>query len=227
MKIIIIGLGNFGGHLAEKLAQRGNEVIGVDSSIDKVNAMKDKLTHAICLNATDQMALSNLPLKNSDIVMVCIGENEGANIIVTAILKNIGVNRLISRAINPLHESVLQALGVHEIVHPEAETAERWAKKLCLDGVLNSFDLNKNYSIVEVEVPKQYVGKTYEDAAFKERYNVTVLTIIKHSEQSSFLGKNKIVSNVEGAPDPNRIIAADDVLVVFGENNDLQKFVRG
>lgn len=127
MKFIIIGLGNFGGSLAEKLTQQGNEVIGVDSRDEKVVALKDKLSHTICMNATDQSAITHLPLKNTDVVMVCIGEDEGANIMVTAHFKNLGVKRLISRSINPLHENVLQALGVNEIVRPEEETAERWA----------------------------------------------------------------------------------------------------
>lgn len=73
--------------------------------------------------------MSGLPLKDTDIVLVAIGEDQGANIMTTAIIKNIGVKRLISRAINPLHEKVLQAIGVDEIIHPEEETAERWAKK--------------------------------------------------------------------------------------------------
>jgi len=78
MKFIIIGLGNFGGSLAEKLTQQGNEVIGVDSRDEKVVALKDKLSHTICMNATDQSAIAHLPLKNTDVVMVCIGEDEGA-----------------------------------------------------------------------------------------------------------------------------------------------------
>lgn len=226
MKFIIIGLGNFGGSLAEKLTQQGNEVIGVDSRSEKVVALKDKLSHTICMNATDQSAITHLPLKNTDIVMVCIGEDEGANIMVTAHFKNLGVKRLISRAINPLHESVLQAIGVNEIVRPEEETAERWAKKLCLKGVIDSFELNKSYSIVEIVVPEKYIGKTIEQVKFRELHNVLILTIIRDAQEKSFLGRSKTVANVQGIPEPTTMLQKDDIIVIYGNNEDLQRFAK-
>lgn len=78
----------------------------------------------------------------------------------TALFKNLQVKRLISRAINTLHENILKAIGVDEIVHPEEETAERWAKKLCFNNVVDSFELNEDFSIIEVNVPQQFLGKT-------------------------------------------------------------------
>lgn len=226
MKFIIIGLGNFGGSLAEKLTQQGNEVIGVDSRADKVNLLKEKLSHAICMNATDQTAIEHLPLKNTDVVMVCIGEDEGANIMVTANFKNLGVKRLISRAINPLHENVLQAIGVNEIVRPEGESAERWAKKLCLQGVIDSFELNKNYSIVEIMVPAQCIGKTIEQVKFRENYNILVLTTIKNTEEESYLGKSKMVAKVQGIPEPGTVLNEGEIIVIYGSNEDLQRFAK-
>lgn len=226
MKFIIIGLGNFGGSLAEKLTQQGNEVIGVDSRSEKVVALKDKLSHTICMNATDQSAITHLPLKNTDIVMVCIGEDEGANIMVTAHFKNLGVKRLISRAINPLHESVLQAIGVNEIVRPEEETAERWAKKLSIKGVIDSFELNKSYSIVEIVVPEKYIGKTIEEVKFRELHNVLILTIIRDAQEKSFLGRSKTVANVQGIPEPTTMLQKDDIIVIYGNNEDLQRFAK-
>lgn len=226
MKFIIIGLGNFGGSLAEKLTQQGNEVIGVDSRSERVMALKDKLSHTICLNATDQSAINHLPLKNTDVVMVCIGEDEGANIMVTAHFKNLGVKRLISRAINPLHESVLQAIGVNEIVRPEEESSERWSKKLCLKGVVDSFELNKSYSIVEILLPEKYIGKTIEDVKFRELHNVLILTIIRDTQEKNFLGRSKTVANVQGIPEPTTMLQQGDIIVIYGSNEDLQKFAK-
>ncbi|MDA9143980.1 NAD-binding protein, partial [Bacteroidia bacterium] len=109
MKYIIIGLGNFGAPLGEKLTAMGNEVIGVDNHQSKVENLKETLSHTICMDATDELTMKGLPWKETDIVIVAIGEDQGANIMVTAMLKNLKVNRLISRTINPLHEKVLQA----------------------------------------------------------------------------------------------------------------------
>lgn len=226
MKFIIIGLGNFGGSLAEKLTQQGNEVIGVDSRSERVIALKDKLSHTICLNATDQSAINHLPLKNTDVVMVCIGEDEGANIMVTAHFKNLGVKRLISRAINPLHESVLQAIGVNEIVRPEEESSERWSKKLCLKGVVDSFELNKSYSIVEILLPEKYIGKTIEDVKFRELHNVLILTIIRDAQEKNFLGRSKTIANVQGIPEPTTVLQQGDIIVIYGSNEDLQKLQK-
>lgn len=163
MKVIIIGLGNFGAALGKKMSKLGHEIIGVDNDMQKVEALKEKLSYTICMDATDELSISKLPLNNTDIVIVSIGENEGANIMATAIFKNRNVKRLISRSINSLHENVLQAIGVSEIIRPESESAERWTKKLNVKGVVDSFELNKEYSIIEVITPGELVGKTFDD----------------------------------------------------------------
>lgn len=226
MKFIIVGLGIFGASLAEKLTAQGNEVIGVDSRMEKIEKLKEKITHTICLDATDQDAISTLPLKNTDVVIVCIGEDQGANIMVTALFKNLNVKRLVSRSINSLHENVLQAIGVSEIIRPEEETAERWAKKLCLVGIIDSFELNKEYSIVEVLVPPQFIGKTIEEIGFRQNHNLLVLTIIKNSEVSSIIGRKRLIANVQGIPNPDTAFAEDDVMVIYGANKDIQKLIK-
>ena len=226
MKYIIVGLGNFGSSLALKLTEHGNEVIGIDSSMKKVDALKDKISHSICIDATDQFTITGLPLKDTDVVIVSIGEDQGANIMSTAIFKNLQVKRLISRAINPLHENVLHAIGVDEIVHPEEETAERWAKKLCLRGVIDSFELNNEYSIVEASVPAKYNGKTVMEINIREKHNLLILTTIKKTEVKSTLGKIKTIQEVQGVASPNLILNTNDIMVLFGLNKDIQSFLK-
>src|SRR5690606_32498512 len=130
------------------------------------------------------LAIIKLPLNNTDIVIVSIGENEGANIMATAIFKNKNVKRLISRSINSLHENVLQAIGVSEIIRPESESAERWTKKLNVKGVVDSFELNKDYSIIEVLTPKVLVGKTFDDVQFKKSNKSLVMTCIINKDEA-------------------------------------------
>lgn len=226
MKFIVVGLGNFGASLAEKLTQQGNEVIGIDVKIEKVNAFKEKISYTICMDATNKETVSDLPLQNTDIVMICIGEDQGVNVMATALFKNLNVKRLISRSNNTLHEDVLKAIGVDEIVRPEEETAERWAKKLCLKGVLDSFELNKDHSIIEVKVPDFFVGQTIEKIGFRQNHNILILTIFRKTEKNSFLGKRKDVTVVQGIPDPGTIIEREDVLVIYGAKKDLNKFVK-
>lgn len=226
MKYIIVGLGNFGASLAQKLTAQGNEVIGIDTSMTKVDFYKEKISHTICMDATDEFTVQGLPLQNTDVVLVAIGEDQGANIMATAIFKNLSVKRLISRAINPLHEKILQAIGVDEIVHPEEETAERWAKKLCLTHVVDSHELNADYSIIEAQVPPEYVGKTVREINFRRKYNLLVLTIIKKKEVKSLLGKTRMVEEVQGVAAADTTLNAGDILVLFGANKDLQAFLK-
>ncbi|AZZ57720.1 TrkA family potassium uptake protein [Riemerella anatipestifer] len=226
MKYIIVGLGNFGASLAQKLTAQGNEVIGIDNSAAKVDAYKEKISHTICMDSTDEFTVSGLPIKETDIFVVAIGEDQGANVMTTALLKNLQVKRLISRAINPLHEKVLQAIGVDEIVHPEEETAERWAKKLCLSNVVDSFELNQEYSIIEAKVPEEYIGKTIREIDFRKKYNLAVLTIIRKVEVKSLLGKTKTENKVLGVAATDTLLETNDILVIYGSNKDLKGFLK-
>ncbi|MGB0269788.1 MAG: potassium channel family protein [Bacteroidia bacterium] len=225
MKYIIIGLGNFGAPLGEKLTAMGNEVIGVDNHQSKVENLKETLSHTICMDATDELTMKGLPWRETDIVIVAIGEDQGANIMVTAMLKNLKVNRLISRAINPLHEKVLQAIGVDEIVHPEEETAERWSKKLCLSNVVDSFELNEEYSLIEAKVPKKFIGKTVGSIQWRETYNLQVVTLIKKKEVKSVLGKTRSVSEIQGVISDDWKLEENHILVLYGNNEDLNAFL--
>lgn len=225
MKYIIIGLGNFGAPLGEKLTAMGNEVIGVDNHQSKVENLKETLSHTICMDATDELTMKGLPWKETDIVIVAIGEDQGANIMVTAMLKNLKVNRLISRAINPLHEKVLRAIGVDEIVHPEEETAERWSKKLCLSNVVDSFELNEEYSLIEAKVPKKFIGKTVGSIQWRETYNLQVVTLIKKKEVKSVLGKTRSVSEIQGVISDDWKLEENHIIVLYGNNEDLNAFL--
>lgn len=225
MNYIIVGLGNFGASLAQKLTEQGNEVIGVDKSMAKVDAYKEKISHTICLDSTDQYVMSGLPLKNTDIVIVAIGEDQGANIMTTAVLKNLNVQRLISRAITPLHETVLQAIGVDEIVHPEEETAERWAKKLCIKGVVDSYEINGRYSIVEVKVSKKFAGCTLGEIGFRTNYNLVVLTTLKVTQERNILGLQNNIHEVQEIASYETVLNEGDIMVIYGDNKDIKKIL--
>lgn len=226
MKFIIVGLGNFGASLSEKLTAQGNEVIGIDSRMERVDLYKEKISHTIMMDATDEFTVSGLPLEGTDVVVIAIGENQGANIMTTALFKNMKVKRLISRAINPLHEKVLKAIGVDEIVRPEEETAERWFKKLCIKNVVDSFELNKDFSIIQANVPKEYIGKSIREIGFRGEFNLLVLTIMKKSEVKSLVGKTSTQLVIQGIATPDQQLEPTDLLVLYGSNKDLQEFLK-
>lgn len=226
MKFIIIGLGNFGSSLAEKLTAMGHEIFGVDSDIDKVEAMKGKLTYAMCLNSSDQQAISNLPVKESDVAIVCIGEDEGANLMTTALMKKMNVKRLISRAVNPLHETILDAMGITEIVHPEQETAERWANKLDFPGIIDSFELSREYSLVEGVIPKHYAGKKLGEIKFRRNHNILLLSVMKPQIETNIIGEKRKVNVPQGVASSETVLQEGDIVVFFGKLKDIHSVLK-
>jgi trk system potassium uptake protein TrkA len=225
MKYIIIGLGNFGTTLCTSLTAMGHEVIGVDKDMQKVNQLKDRITHGICLDSSDINAVTTLPLKDADIVIVCIGEDIGASVLTTAILKQNKVKKLISRASSDINRTVIEAIGVDMIISPEKESAERFAKKLQIEGVVDSFELSEHYSIIEARVPARYVGRTIEEINFRGRYNLNVLTIIKMREKTNLIGRPYKMPEVLGVIGPKTQLEENDILVLFGRPADVQSCI--
>ena len=228
MKFIIIGLGNFGFALAEKLTQQGHEVIGVDKNIDKIEEIKDKITHAICLDCSHQAAVNSLPLKNTDVVIVAIGEDVGGNLLTTALIKKMDVPRLISRSISNIHETILESMKITEIVRPEVETAERWAKKLTTSGLVDSFELTDKYSVVEVVIHEKFAGKSIEEIGFNKDYNVIVLTVMKSVKDESKIGivKKSPKFQIEGVAKAETILNEGDIMVLYGTNKDIRNLLK-
>ena len=226
MKFIIIGLGHFGSSLGEKLTNMGHEVIGVDKRMDRVDALKDKFTHVVCLDSTDSVAINNLPLANTDVFIVCIGENEGDNLMTTALLKKMKVKRLISRSVSTLHENVLEAMGITEIVRPEIETAERWAIKLSNASYINLFEITKEYSIIELVVPAKMIGRTIMNINFNKIYHVIVLTKLKQVSELNKLGVNRTIIKAGEIVTANTRIEENDILVVYGHRDDIKRMMK-
>lgn len=226
MKYIVIGLGNFGLSLAEKLTKMGNEVIGVDSNYNKVESVKERISHAICLNATDEYIMTGLPFKDTDMVIIAIGEDRGSNVVVSALVKKLYTKKIISRAIDPIHETILEAMDIDTIVRPEQESAERWAKKLSLKGMVESFELSGKYSVVEIAVPTRCIGKTIEQISFRTNYNLVFVTIIKKIAEKNIFGKVKRVNEVQGVVNYEAVLESGDILVLYGENEDIRNFIK-
>lgn len=224
MKIIVFGLGNFGMSLAVSLTETGNEVIGIDSDMDKINLVKDKIAHAICMDSTNELAYSALPLKETDLVVVAIGENEGAAIITTAIVKKLSDVKLISRALSPIHDTVLTAMGVENLVHPEKDTADRLTKQINFKTTLENYQLDNNFTISEVHAKADFVGKSVKQLDEINKYHLQLVTILRKRDRVNLIGKKSINKESLGIVKPETTIEKDDILVVFGSNKDISAY---
>ena len=156
MKYIIIGLGNYGGVLAEELSMLGNEVIGVDMNSHHVELLKDKIAASFIMDATDEEALLALPLKEVDVVIVCIGENLGASVRVVAMLKKMGTKRIMARAVDEVHKMILEAFGLDRILTPEKEAARTLVRLLDLQINVESFPIGDSHYVAKFQLPASF-----------------------------------------------------------------------
>ena len=226
MKIIVFGLGNFGMSLALSLTETGNEVIGIDKQMDKVNLVKDKISHAICMDSTNELAYDAVPLKDTDKVVVAIGENEGAAIITTAIIKKLSDVKIISRALSPIHDTVLEAMGIYSIIHPEQDSADRLTKQINFKSTLENYQLDNNFTISEVLAKPEFFGKTLQELDTIDKYHLTLITIIRKREKRNLIGKKSIIKESIGRPTPETKIEENDILVVYGNNRDIEFYCQ-
>lgn len=225
MKYIVLGLGNFGKALSVRLTELGHEVIGVDNSMTKVDKLRDSITHTVCMDCTDEDAVSALPLFDCDGVIVAIGEDEAASLLTTALLKQLGVKRIIGRVVSELQQVVLEAMDIAEYIRPETDSALRLAMRLDNLSIVDSFKISDKYSIVEAIVPQQYVGMTLEEANFTNEFKIIVLTTIKSVDKNEG-GKIKKVEEVTGIAKSSTRLEAGDILVLFGEFKDINRLVK-
>lgn len=178
----IIGLGRFGFHVAKTLAEGGAEVIAIDKDEEKVRQISELVTHAYIADALDERALEESGIFTADTVILSIGANIEASILVTVILLNRGIKDIVAKAINPLHGEVLRRLGVNRIVYPEMEIAVKLAKSLLIAGVVEEIPFAPGYSIFELKAPSGMIGRTLRELDLRKRYGITVLAIKRGDE---------------------------------------------
>jgi len=226
MNFLIIGLGNFGFALARSLTHLGHEVIGVDKNMDRVELCKDEITHTMCMDSTNINSARTLPVRNADVVVICIGEEEGDSIMATALMKQLKAKRIISRAVSTLHETVIEAMEITEIVHPEQDSAEKLAKTLTSVGYIDAFELSKEYSIVKAEVPEHLEGKRLKELNLRQEYNLTILTTLKAVDKRNIIGIKRSVMEVNQVASAETKLNKGEVLVIFGQEKDIERFLE-
>jgi len=204
----VIGLGRFGFHVAKTLAEGGAEVIAIDKDEEKVRQISELVTHAYIADALDERALEESGIFTADTVILSIGANIEASILVTVILLNKGVKDIVAKAINPLHGEVLRRLGVKRIVYPEMEIAVKLAKSLLIAGVMEEIPFAPGYSIFELRAPSSMVGKTLRELDLRRKYGITVLAIKRG---------NEVFVN----PSAEDKVEDGDVLLILGSEENL------
>jgi trk system potassium uptake protein len=225
MKYIVVGLGNFGSTLAMRLTTMGHEVFGVDSRFEVVDQLKNKVTHAISLDTSKANSYNSLPIKDVDIVVIAIGEDVGASIITTALMKQFSAKQIIARAISPVHHTVLESIGIETIFNPEEIAAEMFAKQLEMKGIVESFDLSDNCSIIELQVPERYIGRELSTVDFEQKYDLKLIAIKHFEEKKNFLGMKTQKATVDTKLKDDHVFSTADILVMMGELRNFESMI--
>jgi trk system potassium uptake protein TrkA len=209
----VIGLGQFGRAVVLSLIHEGQAVLAVDSDPNRVQSLADEADSVVVADATDEEALTGLQLESMSCVVVTIGSKATeASILTTALLRQLGVPRIVARAFNDLHARVLVAVGAHEVINPEAEMGRRLALRLAHPGIVDQIQLG-DAQLAEIEAPQTFVGRTLEELDLRRRYKVSVVALRRDQAVNSNPGAEARVQDgdvvvILGAPDDIRRIAA-------------------
>ena len=219
-KFAVIGLGQFGTAIAKTLSSRNAEVIAIDKNIDKVENIKDAVAYTVSIDATNKEALMGQNIQDMDCVIIAIGENFHSAILCANILVELGVKRIIGRAMGENERLILEKLGINEIISPEDESGFRITESILNPNIIFSISLPDNYLIVELKAPKKICEEKLGDIKLREDFGLNLITILRASNKETGLDYH-----ISGVPSSDTIINTNDILVLFGKSKDLTKFI--
>ncbi|MBD5210382.1 MAG: TrkA family potassium uptake protein [Bacteroidales bacterium] len=226
MRYLIIGLGIYGTNLATDLTDMGHEVIGADISAQKVEAIKDYISTAYIIDSTDEQSLNALPLKNVDLIIVAIGENFGASVKTVALLKKMGIEKIYARAIDEIHESILQGLKVDRILTPEQRAAKDLSYEMELGTHVDVLCVDKDYYVLNFRAPKYFIGMTYGEITIDRAFGLKLIAATRPFTKSNILGIDHNAQRLLDIQDFNNKVEEGDIFTCFGSTRNYRNMYR-
>jgi trk system potassium uptake protein TrkA len=209
-EIIVIGLGRFGSSLASTLIEMGHEVLGIDADETRVQQHAELLTHVVQADTTNEKTLRQLGVGDAVTAVVAIGADIEASVLTTGALVDIGVPNIWAKALTQSHGRILQRVGAHHVVFPEAEMGSRVAR-LVTGALIEYFALDDDFVLIETQVPRNLAGKRLGDTDLRAHYKVTVVCIKPEGQTFTY---------AESAT----ILGEHDLIVVAGHRGDIERF---
>jgi len=222
-RFAVIGLGRFGQRLAQALTADGAEVIGIDCQRKPVEAIRDRVTLAVCLDSTDEEALRAQGICDVDAAIVAIGEGFEAAALTVAVLKSLAVPRIYARAETVIQGQILTRVGADAIVNPQHESALRWAHRLMLPNLQDYVELGEEHALISVTAPAAFAHQSPAELKLRRTYGINLVAIRRMVSVKSESGGAEVTSAVTTVPDADTTILPDDVLILVGSNEALAK----
>lgn len=209
----VFGLGNFGKHLALGLEELGCEVVVVDNSMEKVQEIADQVAYAMCANIEDPEVIGSLGGRNLDGAIVAISTNIGTSIMATIMAKEVGIPYVLAKAQSAIHATILKKVGADAVVHPEKEMGHRIARSLVSGNFTDWIELSPDYSLLETEIPEEWVGKKLVDLQLREKLGINVVGIVE----------NNVINVIIN---PQQVLTKNMIVILIGSNKILERFKK-
>ena len=210
---LIIGLGRFGKHLAEKFYELGDEVMAIDLNEERVQNIMPIVTSAKIGNCTNPDTMKTLGVSNFDVCFVCTGSNFQNSLEITSLLKELGAKKVVSKAGSDVHAKFLQRNGADDVIYPERDSSFRVASRYSIDNVFDYIELSKDMAIYEIPVAESWIDKSVSQIDVRKKYNLNILAIKEN---------NKITA----LPTADYVFYGSEHIVILGRNQDVEKFMK-
>ena len=208
--ILLIGLGRFGRHIAEKLRELKHQVMAVDSQEERVNAVLGLVTSAQIGDSTDKDFMESLGVRDFDVCIVAIGDDFQSSLETTALLKELGARLVVARAAREVHERFLIRNGADEVVYPERQLASWTAIRFSSEHILDYIELDEGHAMFELSVPDSWAEKTVGQLDIRRKYNINIMALKRDRKMDLSIS-------------PDTVLPSDGTILVLGSNRDIQK----
>ena len=208
--ILLIGLGRFGRHIAEKLYELNHQILAIDKQEDRVEAVMSYVTNAQIGDSTNMEFLETLGVSNFDVCIVAIASDFQSSLETTAYLKDLGAKMVVSRASRDVHARFLLRNGADEIVYPEKQVANWTAIRYSSEHIFDYVQLSDTHAIFEIEMPQNWVGKTIGQVDIRKKFNINIMALKRDGK-------------LDMAIRPDTMLTDDATMLVLGESRDIQK----
>ncbi len=209
LQFFVAGLGRFGESVAVTLDKMGYDVMAMDKDESVVQDLSDQLGYVVCADASDDKNLAAIGAGNADVAVIAIGDLS-ASLLTTLLLKDMGVKKIVVKALGELHGKMLQKIGADKIIYSEKEMGVRVAHNLTNPGIVDYIEMNNNITILSIRVPDDWIGKNLIDLDVRRKYNITVVAIRR--------GKETFIN-----PRPDLTMNAEDMLVILGDTASVKE----
>lgn len=208
--VVVVGLGRFGGAVAQSLTRLGHEVLAIEENLSLVQSWSDRLTHVVQADSSNIEALRQLGVADFQHAVVGIGSDIEASVLTVLALTELGVPDIWAKAVTTNHGKILEKTGAHHVVYPEAAMGERVAH-LVTGKMIDFIEFDDDFAIVKTRPPREAVGKTLADSQLRSRHGVTVVGVKRPREDFTYAK-------------PDTLVVEGDLLIVSGPTQKVERF---